>query len=72
MVIGFKGRNSHPMFTWIGDSVASVTRPDLTDSNIKSRVIVFNYVRGHPASMAIDDMPTQQSEEVPGCCHQSV
>ena len=60
------------MFTRSGDSVAFMTGSNLTDSNIKSGVILVNDVGTRPTSMAIDHMPTQQSEVLPGCYHQSV
>ena len=62
-VTGFKGRNSHPVFSRSGDSVALLKRPNLADSYDRSRVIVVNNMRNFPAPMAIEDMSMQQSGE---------
>lgn len=59
----FKGRSSNPMFSPSGDSVAFLKKRDLADSNDRNRVIVVNKMRNFRIHMAIDDMPTQQSEK---------
>lgn len=62
-VKGFGGRSSKPLFSPSGDSVAFLKKRDLADSNDRKRVIVVNNIRDFRAHMAIDDMPTQQSEK---------
>lgn len=62
-VKGFEGRSSNPVFSPSGNSVAFLKRRDPTDSNDRNRVIVVNNMRDFRAHMAIDDMPTQQSEK---------
>lgn len=62
-VKGFGGRSSKPLFSPSGDSVAFLKKRDLADSNDRKRVIMVNNIRDFRAHMAIDDMPTQQSEK---------
>lgn len=62
-VKGFEGRSSNPVFSPRGNSVAFLKRRELADSNDRNRVIVVNNMRDFRAHMAIDDMPTQQSEK---------
>lgn len=60
---GFEGRSSNPVFSPSGNSVAFLKRRELADSNDRNRVIVVDNIRGFRAHMAIDNMPTQQSEK---------
>ena len=62
-VKGFEGRSSNPVFSSSGNSVAFLKKRDLGDSNDRNRVVVVNRIRDFRAHMAIDDMPTQQSEK---------
>lgn len=59
----FEGHSSNPVFSPNGNSVAFLKRRDLANSNDRNRVIVVNNMRDFRAHMAIDDMPTQQSEK---------
>lgn len=59
----FEGRSSNPVFSPDGNSAAFLKRRDITDSNDKNRLIVINNMRDFRAHMAINDMPTQQSEK---------
>lgn len=62
-VKGFEGWSSSPVFSPSGDSVAFLKKRDLADPNDRNRVIVVNNMRDFRAHMAIDNMPTQQSEK---------
>lgn len=62
-VKGFEGRSSNPVFSPSGNSVAFLMKRDLGGSDDRNRVIVVNRIRDFRAHMAIDDMPTQQSEK---------
>ena len=59
----FEGGSSNPVFSPSGNSVAFLKRRDSTNSNDRNRVIVVNNMRDFRAHMAIDEMPTQQSEK---------
>lgn len=60
---GFEGRSSNPVFSPSGNSVAFLKRRDPADSIDRNRVIVVNKIRDFRAHMAVDNMPTQQSEK---------
>lgn len=62
-VKGFKGRSSNPVFSPSGNSVAFLKKRDIADLNDRNRVIVVNNMRDFRAHMAIDEMPTQESEK---------
>ena len=62
-VKGFEGPSSNPVFSPSGDSVAFLKRRDLADPNDRKRVVVVNNIRNFRAHMAIDDMPTRESEK---------
>ncbi|KAL9062871.1 MAG: hypothetical protein Q9161_009719 [Pseudevernia consocians] len=62
-VKGLEGRSSNPVFPPNGNSVAFLRKRDLGDSNDRNRVTVVHRIRDFRAHVAIDDMPTQQSEK---------
>ena len=61
-VRGFEGGSCHPVFSPNGDSVAFLKKQHPRDPNDRNRVIVINNIRDFRIHMAINEMPTQQSE----------
>ena len=61
-VKGFEGGSSNPVFSPNGDSVAFLKKQHPTDPSDRNRVIVINNIRDFRMHMAINEMPTQQSE----------
>ncbi|KAL2047845.1 hypothetical protein ABVK25_011301 [Lepraria finkii] len=61
-VKGFEGGSSNPVFSPNGDSVACLKKQHPTDPTDRNRVIVISNIRDFRMHMAINEMPTQQSE----------
>ena len=61
-VNGLEGGSSNPVFSPNGNSVAFLKKQHPTDPSDRNRVIVINNIRHFRIHMAINEMPTQESE----------
>ena len=61
-VNGLEGASSNPIFSPNGNAVAFLKKQHPTDPNDRNRVIVINNIRDFRVHMAINEMPTQESE----------